>query len=115
MRARALEVVPAVPQEGAGALSREPQGGGLRLLPGASGFPICSSLRARVDEAAASQDDEGACEASGHVSRIGYCPETKELRELLRGSLSDPEVSFNALFGSGIRTFLLSVMCPYRF
>ena len=84
MRARALEVVPAVPQEGAGALSREPQGGGLRLLPGASGFPICSSLRARVDEAAASQDDEGACEASGHVSRIGYRPETKELWELPR-------------------------------
>ena len=68
-----------------------------------------------VDEAAAPQDDEEACEASGQVSRIVYRPETKELRELLRGSLSDPEVSFNALFGSGIRTFLLSVMCPYRF
>lgn len=29
------------------------------------------------------------------------------------GSLSDPEVSFNALFGSGIRTFLLWGMCLY--
>ena len=66
-----------------------------------------------MDEAAAPQDDEEACEASGQVSRSVYRPETKELRELLRGSLSDPEVSFNALFGSGIRTFLLSVMCPH--
>ena len=111
MRARAVDGVLAVPQEGSGNLSREPWSGGLRLLPSASGFPICSSLRARVDEAAASQDDEGACEASGHVSRIGYRPETKELWELPGGSLSDPEVSFNALFGSGIWAFLLSVMC----
>lgn len=68
-----------------------------------------------MDEAAAPQDDEGACETSGQVSRIGYRPETKELRELLRDSLSDPEVSFKALFGTGIWTFLLSVMCTYRF
>jgi len=49
----------------------------------------------------------------GHVSGIGYRPETEELREMLRGWLSDLEGSFNAFFGFGIWTFLLVVLCSY--
>lgn len=84
MRARALEGVPAVHQEGSALFpgSLRAAGSGCCLvLPDSKSAPL---LERRGDEAAAPYDDEGACEASWQVRRIGYRPETKELWELPR-------------------------------
>ena len=82
VRARAVDGVLAVPQEGSGNLSREPWSGGLRLLPALPDYRSAPLLERRGDEAAAPYDDEGACEASGQVSAwyrlklrsCGSCP-----------------------------------------